>query len=483
MQPSTQPKLFSLSDHGVPSGFGRIADEIALRLQQRGWQIHAASVAYDGLLPPQYNGQPLPFHVAPLNRAGDWVSQVTAMIAAIEPDVILVGQDFPFSQMLRAANIDWSHYGFVVLTPVDGAPIFQPWVEVMQQADAGLTISQFGVDAFAEQGCQVTLCRPGVDGNTFYKMRDEERLALRAKLGLGAEHFIVGTMAQNQGRKSYGAMLRAFFEVAKRHPNARYLIDTSPTSPAGWDIPALCQMYGWDRSKLIFAHEAQAAGLMHLRERYNVLDAHMVISHREGYGLPLAEAMACGVPSIALDYCSGTEICGEGRGVLVKCSETWDISTWGGAKDKFADQADLVTQLERLIKEPGMRSLIAEKGMQWSRQQTWDQAADAAQGVLEKVYQTVQYRRRVAKQPKPEPPPSPEYYDKPFPLPGSLVVAPGLMASDAAPEFQHTAPQHAAAPPEDDEDKPPTVSIELKEQDAPIAHSNGSVTPPPEVLL
>jgi hypothetical protein len=44
--------ILLISDNGVSTGFGRIADNIGIRLTQRGLNIVAASFAYDGLLPP-----------------------------------------------------------------------------------------------------------------------------------------------------------------------------------------------------------------------------------------------------------------------------------------------------------------------------------------------------------------------------------------------------------------------------------------------
>jgi glycosyltransferase involved in cell wall biosynthesis len=127
------------------------------------------------------------------------------------------------------------------------------------------------------------------------------------------------------------------------------------------------------------------AGIVTLRARYNLLDAHQVISHREGYGLPLAEAMACGVVSIALDYCSGTEICGDGRGILINPIEYNQISTWGGSLDKFPNVDEITRALQMLYDEPDTRRSIARKGMEWARAQTWDAATDAVAKVYERV--------------------------------------------------------------------------------------------------
>lgn len=379
-------KALIVSDCGVPTGYGRIADQVGVRLAKRGLQIYAASYAYDGLLPASYEGQPLPYPVASLAGKPNWPELVAQLVTVIQPDVVLSIQDFPYAQAIKAAPlIDWSKHAFIVLTPVDGVPIYPEWLDVMKGADAGLTISEFGVEAFRQAGIAVSLCRPGVDGNVFFKLPAEARARIRAALGVADDGFLVGTAAMNQGRKCISLMLKAFFEFAADKPNARYLLDMDPISPAGWNLPALCRQYGYDASKLIFRADAERAGVLQLKDRFNALDAHMVISHREGYGLPLAEAMACGVVSMALDYCSGTEICGEGRGILIKETGYRVPGTWGGAEDAFPDLHDLAQKLQWLYDHPAERAALAERGMEWARAQTWDAAADAVHAAIGRV--------------------------------------------------------------------------------------------------
>jgi glycosyltransferase involved in cell wall biosynthesis len=245
-----------------------------------------------------------------------------------------------------------------------------------------MSISEFGVAAYRKAGVAANLCRPGVDPNVFFRKPDADRAALRAKLGLTPDQFIVGTMAMNQGRKAISLMLKAFFEFCTDKPDTRYLLDMEATSPAGWDIPALCDQYGWDKSRLLFRADAARAGLT-LADRYNILDAHMVISHREGYGLPLAEAMACGAVSMAMDYCSGAEIVGGGKGVLIPCVEgIAEPGTWGGAEDRWPNMPALVKALDNLYRNPIERAAIAQRGQEWARSHTWDEAANAVYDTL-----------------------------------------------------------------------------------------------------
>lgn len=378
-------KLLIVSDDGVPSGYGRISMEVNMRLARRGYTIMVASYGYDGLLQAQFDGAPLPYHVASL-AGKDYAQAVRGLVDVWQPDIIISTQDFPYAQTIRYnTGIDWSKYGFIIMTPVDGVPIYPPWLETMREADAGLTISAFGVEAFRNEGIPVSLCRPGINANRFFRYSADRRADIRAKLGIAPDAFLVGTMAQNQGRKCISLMLKAFFEFAKDKPSARYLLDMEKVSPAGWDIPSLCKQFKWDESKLLYREECNRRGVMDIAERYNALDAHMVIAHREGYGLPLAEAMACGVVSIALDYCSGTEICGDNKGVLIPAIDYAEPGTWGGAEDRFADLRVLVSKLQWLHDQPLERAALAERGMAWSRQQTWDNAADAVQQVVDKV--------------------------------------------------------------------------------------------------
>lgn len=395
-------KVLLFGDSGVPTGFGRICDEVGMRLHQRGYHVLAVSLPYDGLMPAQYEGQMLPYFVSSLAGKPNWIEPTMAVINAWQPDVVVVCQDFPYAEQIFLSPLDWSRMGRVIVTPVDGKPLYPNWVKIAGQVDAVLTISQFGVEAMREAGIHARLCRPGVNGNTFFRQTADVRAENRAKLGLTPGAFLMGTMAMNQGRKAIPQMMAAFFDFAKDKPEARYLMDMEPQSPAGWDLRALCQQNGWDAGRLIFRADAARAGLS-LNDRYNLLDVHAVVSFREGYGLPLVEAMACGVVSMALDWCSGTEVLGQGRGALVKTLEGFSPSTWGGALDKMPDVADMTRQLQFLYDHPAERAAIAERGMAWSRAQSWDAAADVVMDAIEQARAVVTGQAVV----KPVEPPKP----------------------------------------------------------------------------
>lgn len=378
-------KILSVGDCGVSSGFGRISAEINKRLVRRNYHIMAASLTYDGLLPAAYDGEPLPYHVACLGGKPNWPDIVIQLVSTYQPDIIMVTQDAPYAGIVRNLPLDWSKYMFIMTAPVDGAPIHPAWVETAKQADGVLTISEFGVQAWKQAGVTAGLCRPGIQHSKFYRLPDEQRAAVRKQLGIAPDAFVLGMMSMNQGRKDITGTLSAFFDFARDKPTARLLMDMDDVSPAGWDIPALCKQFTWDVGKLIFRQDCVLRGVTELRDRYNVLDAHSVLAFREGFGLPILEAMACGVVSMAQDWCAGTEVLQDGRGILIPPIDYFMPSTWGGALDKLPDLKVMTEKLQWLYDNPLERAALAERGMKWARTQTWDTAADNVITVLERA--------------------------------------------------------------------------------------------------
>lgn len=58
-----------------------------------------------------------------------------------------------------------------------------------------------------------------------------------------------------------------------------------------------------------------------LAQIMNCFDVHLFLSYGEGFGLPIAESIACGVPTIVTDYSSMPELVEKGGGFAVKVHE------------------------------------------------------------------------------------------------------------------------------------------------------------------
>jgi glycosyltransferase involved in cell wall biosynthesis len=80
-------------------------------------------------------------------------------------------------------------------------------------------------------------------------------------------------------------------------------------------------------------------------------------SRYEGFGMPVAEAMACGTPVIASDIAPLREVAA------------------GAALHVPQDLAALAAAMRRLVHEPALRDELRAKGLARARSLSWDRCA------------------------------------------------------------------------------------------------------------
>ena len=91
---------------------------------------------------------------------------------------------------------------------------------------------------------------------------------------------------------------------------------------------------------------------------YNLAEVFLYPSFREGFGMPVAEAMACGTPVITANNSSLVEVA-NGAAVLVDAANTDQI-------------AEAITNL---VNDRKMRDELIEKGLDNAKRFTWEKAA------------------------------------------------------------------------------------------------------------
>jgi len=83
-------------------------------------------------------------------------------------------------------------------------------------------------------------------------------------------------------------------------------------------------------------------------------------SSKEGWGLTVIEANACGTPVIASDV--------EGLRDAVRDGET-------GLLYRFGDVADLAGKITRLLTDERLRQTLTQNAIEWSKKFDWEKAA------------------------------------------------------------------------------------------------------------
>jgi len=139
---------------------------------------------------------------------------------------------------------------------------------------------------------KVSVVRPGIDPAPFVmKIDSPERDRLRAKLGVGPEQLLVGTVACLKPQKSPQDFVAVAAIVCERIAAARFVLVGDGVLRA--QIESLVQEHGLQERVTLLGWRRDVAPLL------KAFDLFLLTSHWEGLPCVLLEARAAGVPIVA----------------------------------------------------------------------------------------------------------------------------------------------------------------------------------------
>lgn len=142
----------------------------------------------------------------------------------------------------------------------------------------------------------------------------------REVLNIPAGAFLVGIVAANTGsaihdRKAWSEMVAGLAPFLARHPDAYLYLHTLPVGFEGLKLPILLRACGipLDRVRWVgqYLLKKQRFSDEDMAAIYTSLDVLLATSGGEGFGLPVIEAQACGVPVIVSNCTAQPELLGE----------------------------------------------------------------------------------------------------------------------------------------------------------------------------
>ena len=305
---------------GSPNGYGKQTGYLAPWLAAQGHQV-AISASY-GLHGSPTTWRDIPVYPGGLDPWGNDV--VVGHYRHWNAGLLLSLLD---TWTIDPGALDGQHLAMAFQTPVDCDPLGAGDEAVLLRTHAlPLAISGHGQKMMEAAGLHPELVPHGIDTEVFTPSGD--RAALREQMGL-AGRFVIGLNAANSDgtRKAYSEQFQAFARFRARHPEALLLVHAidNNTCYGGIDLRALAARLGITADVKFCDQTSLKAGLFPdeaLAAWYEALDVLSNASRGEGYGLAVAEAMACGTP-VVVTACSAMPETGGPLALKVGGQRVW----------------------------------------------------------------------------------------------------------------------------------------------------------------
>lgn len=303
----------------VPSGYGMQTAMLALRLQADGHDVAVASTYgqqaeignWRGIrvYPQSWTDQhealgDFFMHWFDGDPRGGWVIVLTDVWALRYP-------------LFHEFNV-------IAWTPVDHDPVSPMVVDWLRRAGAKpVAMSKFGQRALTAAGVECDYIPLATDLDVYkptpHLTIADETVDARTYLEVPHDAFVVGMVAMNKDpgdRKGFNEAFYGFAEFHRTHPNSVLLIHNEPHGiQGGIDLVNLAEQAGIPKGVAVWTHQLAyrlgfSRGMM--AALYTACDVLLAPSRGEGFGVPLIEAQACGIPVIVSDFTAQPELVGAG---------------------------------------------------------------------------------------------------------------------------------------------------------------------------
>ena len=244
----------------------------------------------------QYGNDALEGHIAE--------AQANALITLFDPFVCM-------EEVYASLKVPW-----LAWTPVDSDGLANGF-DVLKYARYVIALSQHGARQLEAGGIEkdrIMLIPHGVDTALFRNRPEEERAVLRESMGIPADCFLVGMVQANKGqRKAIDVQIEAFARFHEKNDDAHLYIHTEPTSAMGGvNIEHCLKEAGLLGKGVVHRtsdyHVRTGVGEATMAKIVGSFDVLLQATSGEGFGIPIIEAQASGVPVIVNDCSAMPEL-------------------------------------------------------------------------------------------------------------------------------------------------------------------------------
>jgi glycosyltransferase involved in cell wall biosynthesis len=278
--------------------------------------------------------------------------------------------------------------------PIEGVDIPPSWAEFWSIVHP-VAMSQFGAQEIKRAtGITAPLVYHGVDTSAFWPVSSTRPIRLgdkvlrsradcKAYFGGDPDAVWLFRADRHMPRKRYASLIRSLAPVLVKHRELFFLYHCRTHDQGGNIADTLSKYHPAIRARCLstrFHDEFGGAPREVLNALYNAADIYVTVS-AEGFGLTIAEALACGVPVVGPHYSSVPEVIGP-AGITVPEGHIFDNEydhMWWAVNEQAYGKA-----VERLVENVAERRLLGAKGpLHVSTNFRWDTAARQFGAIIE----------------------------------------------------------------------------------------------------
>jgi len=368
----------------IPTGYAQVTRNILYRLKMSGFDVEHIGFHFTPTQPIPSSvpvNYPIKFPIMPTGQ-NHWEEfygnkgTVETHASAFKPDILAFlcdsfmikwildeefSKEFPqgrkkFDRLKEHAKKTLFYF------PFDSRDVYDKAKDVIELFDIRVAMSRWGQEVLRKAGLESHYIPHGADTNIYRPLPQETRDALRKQNGFDGK-FVIGCVAKNQTRKMLPNLMQAYKNLLDKYDDMILFIHCNPTDPQGWNLVDYAKRIGLE-NKVMFGLKANQYGLHECQVNmvYNTMDIHVLPTTGEGFGLPIIESMAAGIPNIATDYTTSRELL-DGHGELIRLSKEMPyIIGQLNTHRALPSVPDMEKKIEKLYKRPKLREQYSKVG-------------------------------------------------------------------------------------------------------------------------
>lgn len=387
-------RVLWVGDAVAASGFARCTHAVCDYLHEEGWEVDVLGI--------NYPGDPLPSHLYPyrifpacsIQNKNDPFGEcrVPDFVTSRKYDVVVL------------LNDPWNIPRYVAqLKELEELPPVVGWLAVDAKNQKGgelsslahvVTFTDFGLEELRRGGYEGvgSVVPLGVDRSLFAPRDQAEARKVTPMSQIPADAFVVGVVARNQYRKRLDLSIEYFSEwVRTRGIEDAYLCIFAAGvghNTAFYDLHSLARYHGPEGRYVLCLMDMRGAMPEEwMSYLYASFDVFLSTSQGEGWGLPVLEAMACGVPCIVPDWSGLGSWVGDAA-LKVPCTDTAinsPLNGYGYTIGGVPDRATTIEALDRLYRSADVHSRYRQLGLECARELSWERTAKGMAEILRRV--------------------------------------------------------------------------------------------------